>query len=1404
MPVNATSGRLAVLRGYYIAELPERLKTLREMLFRLKGKKTGAGDTLDDVDRLIRKIGPAAEVFGFAAVAVAADLLQRQIEQLRAITAVPDDSFWYAVERLLDDLYASASLPLPGEESESAQQIGAEASSDEPLILLCVADLGLAEQIHAVLAAAHYRAECFDNLGPLQQVGTPGFQPAAILIDKLLLDSAPNSRKLISAMQGRCLASPSVIILAEGDDMASRLATYRSGAGHYLPKQALSERLLALLGRLVRQPSEKPYRIMLVGDDPVYLVVASEILERAGMDVLGCTEPMEVLDKLAEFLPDVLVLDVNMPDVGGLEIAAILREDDKWASLPILFLSSERDISKQLLALGLGGDDFIAKPVQPAYLVAVVAARARRSRSFHDLMGIFKRNFYEREREHFALNRHAIVSTTDADGNILSVNDKFCEVSGYNREALLGQNHRIIQSGMHEPAFFQRMWRTIRESKVWRGEICNRAKNGDLYWVESTIVPFVDEHGKPYQYISIRTDVTRLKNLEQAALSDAERLKRSQVFANIGTWDWNILTGSLYWSERIAPLFGYKPGEIETSYENFLAAVHPDDRERVVQAVNACVERGVEYNVEHRVVWPDGQVRWLQEKGDVVRDGDGTPIQMLGVVIDIHERKMVEESLRRLEQRFRSLFEIAPVGMTRSTLKGQFLEANAAMLHLTGHTEAEYRELDFWQLTPEKYLKAEQGYLSKLLKLGRFGPFEKELLHKDGSRVPVLVNGVVVRESDGNAFIWTIVQNISERKRHERTLAQERRRLLHAQELARVGNWEADMETGELRWSDMIYEMAGQDPNTFSPSINRFYSLIHPDDVARVKENEALAMETGRFDVVHRVVRPDGTICHVHERGTGELDADGKVRRIIGTVQDITEIKQAEQDLQIFRSIFDATDQGITVTTPTGQLVYTNLAYDRMAGYAGAELLGKHISMLMPEDIRSWALQVIIQAAKGDRSWSGLLPVRRKDGGEFVSKSNIAFVHDEHGEVQYIFNVLSDYSGELERQLQLSRAREQAEQASQAKSEFLSSMSHELRTPMNAILGFAQILEYDPDLDARQKDSVLEILGAGRHLLDLINEVLDLSRIESGQLNLSLTPVPLAEVADECIALIDPIAELHALRFTAGDFAGLVVRADRLRLKQVLLNLLSNAVKYNREGGSIHFAASAQGEFIVIQVVDTGKGMDSRQQAQLFQPFNRLGAEGSNIEGTGIGLTITKRLVEMMAGEIALRSEAGKGSTFVVTLPRAGSEAIAVQRNAEVVALPVVAQEENRKQVLYIEDNPANLKLVSQLLGRRANIHLRTAFEPALGIELARMHTPDLILLDISLPGMNGYQVLKLFQEDKKLRRVPVVAVTANAMPEDLERGRRAGFADYLVKPLDVGDFYGMLDRLLFAGSGCK
>ncbi|MHB0917820.1 MAG: ATP-binding protein, partial [Thiobacillus sp.] len=378
-------------------------------------------------------------------------------------------------------------------------------------------------------------------------------------------------------------------------------------------------------------------------------------------------------------------------------------------------------------------------------------------------------------------------------------------------------------------------------------------------------------------------------------------------------------------------------------------------------------------------------------------------------------------------------------------------------------------------------------------------------------------------------------------------------------------------------------------------------------------------------------------------------------------------------------------------------------------------------------------------------------------------------------------------------------ARDEADRANRTKSEFLSSMSHELRTPMNAILGFGQLMEYDATLPDEHQDNVQEILKAGHHLLELINEVLDLSKVESGHVDLSLEPVEVCLVVEVCLALVGPLADQRDIQLSHKGLKGKAVRADRTRLKQALLNLLSNAIKYNRDGGSVRIEVQLEGaDRLRIRVSDSGLGIPAGRLKELFQPFSRLDAENSDIEGTGIGLTITQRLVEMMGGAVGVESEAGAGSTFWIELPLESVADVAQDRPGLVDdgAAPI-RLEAAQHVVLYIEDNPSNIKLIAQILGRRPHVHLLTAHTPELGIELAQSRRPELILLDINMPGMDGYQVLEVLKADARLQAIPVVAITANAMPRDIERGRAAGFADYLTKPIDVAGFFGMLDRCL-------
>jgi CheY-like chemotaxis protein len=351
---------------------------------------------------------------------------------------------------------------------------------------------------------------------------------------------------------------------------------------------------------------------------------------------------------------------------------------------------------------------------------------------------------------------------------------------------------------------------------------------------------------------------------------------------------------------------------------------------------------------------------------------------------------------------------------------------------------------------------------------------------------------------------------------------------------------------------------------------------------------------------------------------------------------------------------------------------------------------------------------------------------------------------------------------------------------------------------MNAILGFAQLLEHDPALDDDQQDSVREILRAGRHLLELINEVLDLARIESGHINLSMEAVPVADLIDDCRQLVQPLAAARGIALQGEIDPALAVRADRTRLKQVLLNLLSNAVKYNRDGGQIMLRTCRSGTHALhLEVEDSGPGIAPQRLGELFQPFNRLGAEHTEVEGTGIGLTITRRLVEMMGGTIEASSTPGVGTTFRVTLPLHADKQPDAPAALHVVAHGLPAENHTTRCVLCIDDNPVNLKLIAQMLTRRPQLRLLTAHAAELGLELARAHRPDLILLDINMPGLDGYQVLRLLRDDPCLRATPVMAVTANALPRDIERGRAAGFAEYLAKPLELQPFLAAVDACL-------
>jgi PAS domain S-box-containing protein len=602
-----------------------------------------------------------------------------------------------------------------------------------------------------------------------------------------------------------------------------------------------------------------------------------------------------------------------------------------------------------------------------------------------------------------------------------------------------------------------------------------------------------------------------------------------------------------------------------------------------------------------------------------------------------------------------------------------------------------------------------------------------------------------------------------------------------------------------------MYELFGHTRDSFGE--RKWLDVLHPDDVPAAESAIRTALEGGgNFDTEFRVIWPDGTVRWIASRGRAVRDPGGATR-MLGVNVDISERRRSEQAtrdlLERMRLTTTATGIGLWEIDLVDRTVHWDEQLFRLVGRTPADLpdvAAGWPSVLHPDDVALMRREQQ-RAVREQRALDVEVRVILPDGSLRYLTLRGQLTTDAAGRPVRQYGVAFDVT---ERKLAESavRAKETAERASQAKTEFLSRMSHELRTPLNAILGFTQILEIDQThpLAPVQRDRIQHIQQAGWHLLSLINEILDLSRIESGKTRLSMAIVPLADVIDECLALVATDAArrgIETVAFRRAD-APASVWADRVRVKQVLLNLLSNAIKYNREGGSVRVSLGADVDGnALVAVRDTGHGLSALQIDQLFQPFNRLGLESAPIEGTGIGLALSLKLVEQMGGRLEVSSELGVGTEFRVTLPVATPSA---ERDPE--AAPAgdgarAPREDVRGSLLYVEDNPANVTVVEQMLALRPQVKLFSAPDGATARVLAAVCQPDLILLDMRLPDTDGFALFRELRAQPETCEIPCVGVSANALPSDAAHARNAGFVDYWTKPLEAGQFLRGVDALL-------
>lgn len=519
---------------------------------------------------------------------------------------------------------------------------------------------------------------------------------------------------------------------------------------------------------------------------------------------------------------------------------------------------------------------------------------------------------------------------------------------------------------------------------------------------------------------------------------------------------------------------------------------------------------------------------------------------------------------------------------------------------------------------------------------------------------------------------------------------------------------------------------------------------------------------------------------------------------------EIGERRRSAESLRLLQWAVEQSSESVMITTagvdlPGPEIIFVNPAFTKVTGYTSEEAIGKTPRILQGPKTERTVLDRVRAQLNGGEDFQGEAVNYRKDGSEFVVSWNISPIRGEGGEVTHFIGFQRDATERNRVSSALQEAKEEAERANRAKSEFLSRMSHELRTPLHAILGFAQLLEMDVEKSG-DVESVTQIISAGNHLLGLINEVLDIARVEAGKLALAPEPVSVRDTLEETISLVQPLAAKQGVQLDLlPENLDHEVLSSSQRFKQIILNLLSNAVKFNRKGGSVTVSCEKFEDCLRIRVTDTGRGISTEDMTKLFIPFERLDVGDTVIEGAGLGLSLSKHLVEAMGGRIGVESVKGEGTTFWVDLPLIPKTAVPVTRSLPALISNITERPRSTvpRTLLYIEDNLSNLRLVERILSRRPEVRLISAMQGSIGLELVRLHQPDLILLDLHLPDIQGDEILRQLRADPLTEMLPIVMISADATTEQIERLRAGGATDYLTKPIDVRKFLALVDAVV-------
>jgi PAS domain S-box-containing protein len=1047
-------------------------------------------------------------------------------------------------------------------------------------------------------------------------------------------------------------------------------------------------------------------------------------------------------------------------------------------------------------------------PLADGSLIAIVRDITDRKQAEEEL---------KKREEHFRRlieNAHDFVEIVDLDGTTRYISPAVQRILGYAPEELIGTAGVLLADRSElEIGRAKLAEAAANPGTTVPGEFRARHKDGSLRVLETFARTLAPDSADEGIVINAR-DLTEHKQFE-AALQEREEWFRSLIenaHDMVQVVDADNTT--LYVSPSVERILGFAPDELIGRVNPL--ETHPDDVQRGADLLAETVANpGLTSTGEFRVRHRDGSWHWLETYGRTLSPTSADQ----GIVAnlrDVTERKHFEEALREREEHFRRLIENAYDVVLVMDAAGTITYASPSAQRVLGSAPEELTgRSGFSLLHPDDVDTALARTTETVATPGTVVSAELRLRHHNGSYRTLETFCRTLADDSAASGIVINARDITERKEFEEALqdseARYRSLIENAHDIVTI----LDLEGRITYQSPQLERVLGYEPAEMLGQNALEY--VHPED--RHLPTQALqqifACPGATYISEYRFRHSDGSWRYLETFGRA-LVPDSPHQGLVFNSRDVTERRGAEEELKRQRTYFEqllaSVDAGVAAWDVEGRFEYASpnsIPDPEIRGW----IIGKtHFEYCekrgLPVELAERRSGSIRRAIETRTTSEYEETIHRPDGTPLHLLRRNRPILDEAGEVERVIGYSVDITERKRTEEavrcateEAERAREAAERANRAKSEFLSRMSHELRTPMNSILGFAQLLDR-AQLSPEHKKGVGHILKAGRHLLQLINEVLEIARIEAGRHSLSLEPVRLGAVLQEAVALVRPLAAQWRVELDDGPWpcCAVFVQADRQRLTQVLLNLLGNAIKYNRAGGRVRVSCEieAEGErqHLVVRVQDTGRGIAADKADQLFTPFARLGAEQSEVEGTGLGLALSQRLTEAMGGSLTLESSGIEGSVFRLDL-QVTTDPLRRLEESEAVSASLDGVPHAPATLLYIEDNLANLSLVETILLSRPHWWTMPALQGQIGVELAREHTPDLILLDLHLPDISGEEVLRRLRAEPRTAAIPVVVITADATRSTVDRLRAAGADAYLTKPLDIDEFLETVERFL-------